>query len=186
MIYGERIRFRHAERSDIPTFVNWVNDPEVRQGILPYLPMSLAEEENWYENMIKRPVNERILCIEVRQPAGEGEAESWKFIGSCDFNNIEWRVRSAELGIMIGDKSAWNQGYGTEAVRLLLKVGFETLNLNRIYLHVFENNPRAIRAYEKAGFTHEGRDRQGEYQDGRYIDVLVMSILQEEWRAQHA
>ncbi len=82
---------------------------------------------------------------------------------------------------MIGDKTYWNRGYGTEAVRLLVKHGFNTLNLNRIFLHVFENNPRAIRAYEKAGFVHEGRERQAEFTEGEYMDVLVMSILKDEF-----
>jgi RimJ/RimL family protein N-acetyltransferase len=82
---------------------------------------------------------------------------------------------------MIGDKTYWNRGYGTEAVRLVAKHGFNTLNLNRIFLHVFENNPRAIRAYEKAGFSHEGRKRQAEFKDGKYIDVLVMSMLRNEF-----
>ena len=186
MIYGDRIRFRHAERSDIPTFAVWLNDPEVRQGISIYLPMSQAEEENWFENMLKRPPDERPLCIELRQPAVEGQPEGWKLIGNCGFMDIDRRNRATEFGIMIGEKSHWNQGYGSEAVRLLLKLGFDTLNLNRIFLRVFETNPRAIRAYEKAGFTREGRQRQAEWQDGKYIDVLVMSILREEWRAQNA
>ena len=95
--------------------------------------------------------------------------------------DIDHRNRATEFGIMIGEKSYWNQGYGNEAVRLLLKLGFETMNLNRVFLRVFETNPRAIRAYEKAGFKREGRQRQGEWQNGRYIDVLVMSVLREEW-----
>jgi RimJ/RimL family protein N-acetyltransferase len=81
---------------------------------------------------------------------------------------------------LIGDKTCWNQGYGTESVRLLCQHGFNTLNLNRIFLHVFESNPRAIRAYEKAGFTLEGRERQAEYKDGKFIDVLRMSLLKSE------
>jgi RimJ/RimL family protein N-acetyltransferase len=64
----------------------------------------------------------------------------------------------------------------------LVKHGFQTINLNRIYLRVLETNPRAIRAYEKAGFTHEGRQRQADFRDGRYIDLLVMSMLRSEFR----
>ena len=187
MIYGERIRFRALEKADIPLFVRWLNDPEVRQGILIYQPISQVGEENWFEGMLKRPVDEHVLGIEARMPGGlAGESaiegsELWRLIGSWAFNDIDWRNRSAEFGILIGDKSYWNRGYGTEAVRLLVQHGFKTLNLNRIYLHVFENNPRAIRAYEKAGFIHEGRKRQAEYKDGKYIDVLVMSMLKDEF-----
>ena len=193
MIYGERIRFRGIERVDLPTFVNWLNDPDVRQGILVHQPVSQAGEENWFERMLKRSPDEHVLGIEVRLPGEAGlpsEAGSpgeaggevqWKLIGSLAFNDIDWRSRISEFGIMIGDKTYWNRGYGTEAVRLLAKHGFNTLNLNRIFLHVFENNPRAIRAYEKAGFVHEGRERQAEFKQGEYMDVLVMSILKDEF-----
>jgi len=171
MIYGKRIRLRAPERLDIPLFVKWLNDPEVRRGLARYLPISAAEEEKWFESMLGRPVVEQPLTIEV-QPH-----DSWQAIGNLAFFNIDWRVRSAEVGILIGEKEFWNQGYGTEAMRLFLKHGFETLNLNRIFLVVYENNPRAIRAYEKAGFVLEGRQRQAMYMEGEYIDVLMMSVL---------
>ena len=61
------------------------------------------------------------------------------------------------------------------------KAWLQHLNLNRIFLNVFENNPRAIRAYEKAGFVLEGRLRQAEFKDGKYIDILVMSILKDDY-----
>lgn len=176
MIYGERVRLRHAESEDLPQFIEWLNDPEVRHGISLYLPLSLAEEQNWFDNMLNSPIDERPLVIEAKQPG-----EDWQMIGNSGFHNIEWRSRSAELGIFIGDKSYWDQGYGTEVMMLLLKIGFSTLNLHRIYLRVFEDNPRAIRSYEKAGFVHEGRQRQAEYHDGSFHDVLFMSVLRPEW-----
>jgi len=176
VINGERIRFRAAEREDLPTFVAWINDPEVRAGISLYLPMSMASEEKWFENMLERHPDEQPLVIEARHGKG------WKTIGNCGFFDINSHYRSAEFGIMIGEKSMWNQGYGTEAVKLLLRHGFETLNLNRIMLRVFENNPHAIRTYEKAGFTHEGRLRQAHYTKGQYVDVLLMSVLRSEWK----
>ncbi len=181
MIYGERIRFRGVERADVPLFVTWLNDPDVIQGLLIHNPLSLADEENWFERMITRPPDEHVFAIEARIPAEQGNQESWKLIGTYAFDGIDWRTHSSEFGIMIGDKSCWNKGYGTEAVRLICQHGFKTLNLNRIYLHVFETNPRAVRAYEKAGFTLEGRERQAEYKDGRFIDVLRMSQLRDEF-----
>jgi RimJ/RimL family protein N-acetyltransferase len=125
--------------------------------------------------MLKSPNEERPLCIEARQDDG------WQLIGNSGFFSIDWRNRNAELGIFIGDKNYRDQGYGTEGVRLLLRHGFSTLNLHRIFLRVFEDNPRAIRAYEKAGFIHEGRQRQAEYHDGQFHDVLFMSVLRPEW-----
>lgn len=176
MIYGKRIRFRHAEREDLPFFVAWLNNPEVRAGLSLYLPLSLAEEEQWFENMLKLPNDERPLVIEAQL------GDNWKPIGNCGYHNLEWRNRVAEVGIVIGEKSYWNQGYGSEAMSLLLQHGFNTLNLNRIFLRVYETNKRAIHTYEKAGFIQEGRLRQAQYQEGNYIDVLVMSVLRTEWQ----
>ncbi len=182
MIYSDRIRFRAVEHDDLPTFLRWMNDPEVIQGLGIYLPLSLADEEDWYAGVRKRLPEEHNLVIEIRTPEQESGEACWKMIGGCGFFNYDGRNRSSEFGISIGDKSCWNQGYGTEAVRLLVQHGFKTLNLNRIYLRVLDNNSRAIRAYEKAGFTHEGRQRQADYKNGRYVDLLVMSILKEEFR----
>ena len=176
MIYGERIRLRAVEREFLPLFVSWLNDPEVKAHLSIYLPFSQADEEGWYENMLKSPAESRPLTIEARQ--GEG----WKTIGNCGLHQPDHKNRSAEFGLVIGDKTFWNHGYGTETTRLMVSHGFNTLNLHRIFLRVFENNPPAIRVYEKAGFIHEGRMRQAEYRDGEYIDVLLMSILRDEWR----
>jgi RimJ/RimL family protein N-acetyltransferase len=175
MIYGERIRFRAVEREDLPRFVAWLNDPEVFQGLLLYLPLSLNEEENWYESMMKRPTDEHPMVIEIQQ------ADEWLPVGNCGFLNIDWRSRSGEVGIFIGEKRLWNRGYGTDAMRLLLQHGFHTLNLNRIALDVYDTNLRAVRSYEKAGFVQEGRKRQAIFKDGKYFDILQMSVLREEW-----
>jgi RimJ/RimL family protein N-acetyltransferase len=181
MIYGERIRFRGVERTDIPTFVQWLNDSEVIQGLLVHYPISQVDEEGWFERLLTHPVDERVMGIEVKEPNPGGDTPSWKLIGTIAFDHIDWRLGAAEFGILIGDKHYWNHGYGTEAVRLLVRHGFDTLNLNRIFLHVFTTNPRAIRAYEKAGFTLEVRERQAEFRNGKYIDVLLMSVLKSEY-----
>ena len=177
MIYGKRIRLRGVERTDIPKSFEWINDPEVNEGLAVYLPMSLRDEEQWFERISQREQEEKPMVIEIREGAG------WKLVGNCRVFNIEWTPRSAELGIMIGEKSIWNQGYGTETMQLLLQHGFETLNLNRIYLRVYSTNPRAIRAYEKAGFVMEGTLRQAVYKHGKYADVHIMSVLSSEWKS---
>lgn len=178
IIYGERIRLRRPERDDLSLFVAWINDPEVTKGLTLYLPMAMWEEEAWFDNLSKRPPEERPLSVEIR------DGDSWRIIGNTSFFKIDAVARSAEVGIMLGDKTVWNQGYGTETMRLLIKHGFEALNLNRIQLHVYEDNIWAIRTYEKVGFVHEGHKRQALYKHGKYKDVLIMSILRNEWEQQ--
>ncbi len=177
MIYGERLRLRAPERSDLSLFRDWLNDEETTAGLMIYLPLSLLDEEAWFEGMLKLPAEEHSLVIETQQE------DRWAAIGSCGFHGIDHRCRLAEVGIFIGEKSDWNRGYGTEVMRMLLRHGFETLNLNRIFLRVYANNNRAIRCYEQAGFVHEGILRQAMYKHGRYIDVLIMGVLRSEWEA---
>ncbi|HDD56001.1 MAG TPA: N-acetyltransferase [Chloroflexi bacterium] len=179
MIIGDQIRFRGIEKEDLPHFVRWLNDPEVRQGLSLRYPLSLAEEEEWFAAMIKRPPQERPLAIEI-QP--DSHKDVWVFVGNCGFINTNWENRNAEIGVHIGEKRYWDQGFGTKAMRLILKHGFDSLNFHRIYLRVFETNQRAIRSYQKAGFTLEGKMREAQYLNGRYVDVLFMSILQHEWQ----
>lgn len=176
-IYGERIRLRAAEREDVSKFHEWINDPEVTAGLSLILPMSMRDEEAWFENVGKRPPEERPLAIEMR------DGQGWRLIGNSGIFDVDHVARSGEIGIMIGDKSAWNQGLGTEAMTLLLRHGFETLNLNRIYLRVYAENPRARRSYEKAGFVLEGTMRQAAFKRGAYGDVHIMSVLRREWDA---
>jgi RimJ/RimL family protein N-acetyltransferase len=104
-----------------------------------------------------------------------------KHIGNCGLHNIDWKNRVTEVGIMIGEKEYQGKGYGTEAMELLLKYGFETVNLNRIQLHVYDFNIRAIKSYTKIGFIEEGRMRQAQFKNGKYCDMILMSMLHEEW-----
>ncbi|HHY89164.1 MAG TPA: GNAT family N-acetyltransferase [Chloroflexi bacterium] len=176
MLRGKRIRLRPAERSDLPHFVRWFSDPEVTRYLSMRFPMSMAREEQWFEDMLKRPQVEHVLCIEVDQ---DGE---WKLIGNCAFHKVDWINSSAEVGISIGEKEYWNQHYGREALAVLVNYGFTELNLHRIWLQVFANNPRGIRAYESIGFRHEGRKREHEYINGEYVDDLIMGVLRHEWQ----
>jgi RimJ/RimL family protein N-acetyltransferase len=82
--------------------------------------------------------------------------------------------------------SGQGRGLGTEATRLLLGYAFEHLPLHRIELEVYAFNPRARRAYEKAGFVVEGRRRDALLYDGERVDAIVMSVLRPEWLTAHA
>src|SRR5690606_16392073 len=102
-------------------------------------------------------------------------------LGHAGFYKIDHRVRSAEFGILIGEKSQWGKGYGRSIVGFCRHYAFDMLNLNRIALTVLEGNSVALRLYERLGFREEGRLRQAQYKGGRYLDVIVMSLLRSEW-----
>jgi diamine N-acetyltransferase len=178
MIIGEQVRLRAMDKADIPFFVKWLNDPEVKQGLSLYMPLSITEEEKWFETILEREPYERPMAIEI-QP--DPDIDEWIFVGNASFFGFDWLSRVAEFGIHIGEKEYWDKGFGTRILKLFCKFGFETLNLNRLWLRVFETNQRAIRAYEKAGFSIEGRYRQGQFLDGKYVDVIIMSVLESEW-----
>jgi RimJ/RimL family protein N-acetyltransferase len=108
-----------------------------------------------------------------------------ELIGEMTLDVVNWSAGNAYIGLSIGDRQNWNQGYGTEMVRLILQFAFMEINLRRVTLTVFEYNPRAIRAYEKAGFRHEGRMRQFLNKEGRRWDMLCMGILRAEWMEQN-
>jgi len=179
MIYGDRVRLRAIEREDIPRFVRWFNDPEVRRYLTAYEPMSRVKEERWFEGYLSRR-DDIILAIEAR------EGDEWVHIGNVGLHRIDWKNRVAKLGIVIGERGYWGRGYGTDAVRTMLRYAFLELGLNRVELEVFGFNRRAIRCYEKAGFVREGARRHALYRDGKYHDVVIMGILRSEFSPEPA
>jgi RimJ/RimL family protein N-acetyltransferase len=167
MIYGTITRLRRIERDDIPTFVRWFADPEVREFLLLNRPISIAEEEQWFVQQLQSQ-NAELFAIETNDGI---------HIGNIGLHDINWLHRSAEMGIVIGHKQYWGKGYGSDAIRTLLRFAFDEMNLHRVQLTVYEDNARAIRAYEKCGLRHEGRLRDAVYRKGRYYDMLLMSVL---------
>jgi RimJ/RimL family protein N-acetyltransferase len=109
-----------------------------------------------------------------------GENKS-QLIGSIDISSIDLKNNHAEIGMAIGDKNYWGKGIGTESVKLILNYCFVTLNLNKVYLDVWEDNIRAIKCYQKCGFKTDGLLRQHVFKDNKYYSKIIMSILKSEW-----
>jgi RimJ/RimL family protein N-acetyltransferase len=173
MIRGAKTRLRALEREDLPHFVQWINDPETRRFMAMRYPLSMTEEEEWWEAYRERR----------RDPIFAIESDDGEYIGNVGLHDIDHVNRSAELGIIIGHRTYWGRGYGSDAINALLSWAFDSLNLNRVMLRVFDYNRRAIRAYEKCGFLHEGAMRQAHFCDGAYHDQLIMGVLREEYLA---
>jgi RimJ/RimL family protein N-acetyltransferase len=107
-----------------------------------------------------------------------------KLLGDINLSVDHWPSREAFVGLGIGERDFWGKGYGTDVMKIILRYAFTEVNLQRVTLNSFEYNPRAIRSYEKAGFRHEGRQRQLLNREGKRWDMLYMGILREEWMSE--
>lgn len=171
-LVGTKVYLRPLELRDAPVMQPWVNDPEVIRNLLLYRPVNLQNEEDF----VRRGAEGKDLIS-----LGIVAKRTDRLIGTTGLFSIDWRSRHAGFGIEIGVKKEWGKGYGTEATRLTVGYGFETLNLNRVWLEVLEDNVRGKRAYERVGFRTEGVLRQRAFREGRYWDSILMALLREEW-----
>jgi RimJ/RimL family protein N-acetyltransferase len=176
-LVGSRIYLRPLDRADAPHFVTWLNDSDVNRTLLRRLPLNLAAEEEFLGKLYQDD-KQVLLGIVLR----DGD----RLIGGTGLHPIDYRYRHTGFGILIGDKAEWGKGHATEATQLMVAFAFQTLNLNRVWLHVYEDNVRGQRVYEKAGFRKEGILRQENYREGRYWDTITMAILREEWQGRTA
>ena len=180
MIEGSLVNLRPVDVSDLERYFAWINDPEVAEHLQVWpLQVSRIQEEAWLAAVMNHTQPPEITyAIETRD---EG-----RHIGSVSLHKIEIVERHAELGIMIGDKTQWNRGYGTDAIMTMLQLAFEGINLNRVYLRTDEDNNRAVACYRKCGFVEEGRLRHDRYRAGVYRDTVMMGVLRSEFGEQPA
>ncbi|MFQ5593960.1 MAG: GNAT family N-acetyltransferase [Anaerolineae bacterium] len=111
--------------------------------------------------------------------------ETGEFIGRLGYFNIDYRRKEAELGILIGEKAYWGQGYGTDAIQALIDHVFHETDLQRIYLNTYAENLRAQRSFEKCGFRRTGQNRKFSLERGDH-DEIQMEIHRDEWANQLA
>lgn len=135
---------------------------------------SVKSAEKWIEENLE-PQNNQNIFFAIRTLADD------RLIGGIGLDGIDWVNGNSYVGIGIGDRQDWGKGYGTDAMRILLRYAFTELNLHRVSLTVFEYNPRGIRSYQKAGFVEEGRTRGQLHREGRRWDIIYMGILKSEW-----
>lgn len=174
-LVGERIYLspKSCEEEDIIKFTEWMNDFEITDYIdNSSMSFSYESEKEWIIASAKKssPGNFNIIDLETNE-----------LIGSVGLDKIKDVSRSAVLGIFIGNDKYRSNGYGTEAIKLLLEYGFKYLNLHSIKLTVLDVNARAYKCYIKCGFKETGRDREAMYLNGKYHDVIHMDILESEF-----
>ncbi|MHB1457011.1 MAG: GNAT family N-acetyltransferase [Armatimonadota bacterium] len=145
-VNGEKVVLRPLRDQDLENRVQWMNDPETSRlftGAVPVRNYELTDACRWREN----------TEMDTKTIVWAIDASDGNHIGDVDLHGIDTRFYTAKLTILIGCKKYWNSGYGTDTIRTLLKYAFTVQRLRSVYLKVFVFNKRAIRCYEKCGFT---------------------------------
>ncbi len=173
MYEGKLVRLREYRKEDVEKAKEFLNDFEVRKNLQPAIPYpyTLEDEEKWYSGIsaVKDTYTFALETLEGR------------YIGGCGINSVDWKNSKVVIGIFIGDKEYWGKGYGSDAINTLVKFIFEEMNINKITLCVYSFNERAIKCYEKCGFTREGLLREELFRQGKYHDEIMMSLLRREY-----
>lgn len=163
---GARVVLREKRASDAAADYAWRSDPEMARfdAARPF-KASFRDYRALYEDEIAYPSpSRRTLAI---------EDHSGRHIGNVMYYNIDHAHGEAELGITIGVREYWGQGYGTDAVRAFLNHLFTETSLRRVYLKTLDWNERARRAFQKAGFVPYATMRRGEH------DFVLMEVRRE-------
>ena len=174
-IEGEGVALGPLRHDLIPTYTRWRNDFVVSRT-LDYVPGPYPREEReaWWARANADTTSVRFTVY---------ERETGRPIGIANLLNVDFRHRTAGLGLMIGETDCWGKGYGTETTRLLLDYAFTVLCMQNVLLHVYEFNMAARRSYEKVGFREIGRRRESHWFNGRFWDEIAMDILDIEFES---
>jgi RimJ/RimL family protein N-acetyltransferase len=172
-ILGERVRLvpfdtdRHFENA-----YQWINDPEVTEWVLVGdFPMSKLAEQAWFESMSAFREDNVSFAVETLDGI---------HIGFSGIHNIDWRQGTAITGTIIGDKTVWGQGFGSDAARTRAKYAFQTLGLRMLYSSVLQGNERSLRMQLRVGYRQTGCQPAKYWKRGAYRDE-VLTALHPDW-----
>jgi RimJ/RimL family protein N-acetyltransferase len=163
---SDPVTLSSIQPEDSETMFRWINDPETVRFNAPFRPVHWASHHEWVQSLGKTS-NKFVFAVR----AANG------LVGVVQLIDVDPIHRSAELTIRIGSDALRGRGYGTQALKLVTDFAWRDLNLHRVWLRVFADNSRAIRAYKKAGFIEEGVMREAGHIDGRFVDVVIFGIL---------
>lgn len=176
MYYGENVLLRGHNRSDMGNVYKYFNDYKLQKfkAVGAVFPKSNEEIDNFFLNIFSKNKEKQYgFAIETRE---EGE-----YIGWCGYMNRNTTNGTVEVGIAIYNEQYWGKGYGTDALRALIRFLFNELNTRKVLLHVNDFNERGINSYKKIGFVEEGRLRNQVYRGGEYHDEIIMGLFREEF-----
>ena len=171
MIAGDQVILRALESADLERCWLWMNDPNIVRTLKSRYPIPFHGEAEWLERAVREIHGEKHFAIERKDTRAH--------IGNASIHAIDWVSRTASFGLFIGEPSAWNRGFGTDAIRTLVRFAFDEMNLRKLRINVFEYNGKARHILESIGFVQEGKLVGEFFREGAYHDLVILSIFRE-------
>lgn len=169
-LVGERIYLREVRPSDVnENYYRWMNNPTITDFLESrFYPNSIEKLKEYVEGKLT-DTNNIFLAIVLK--------ENNRHIGNIKLGPINWNHRFGDIGIIIGENDCQGKGLATEAIMLLSKHAFETLNLHKITAGAYDSNIGSVKAFQKAGFEVEGKRKGYFFSKGKYVDMIIMGLI---------
>ena len=174
MLTGKHIVLRAIESEDLPQLLAWRNQPHFRRFFREHRELSMTNQMQWYENMVVSDPRIRMFSIVT--------ADEGVLLGATGLCYIDTINRNADFSIYIGYKDLYiDHHYSPDVAHVLLKYGFEELNLHRVWAEIYSIDTKKIQFFSELGFIQEGCHRQHHWTEGRWVDSLFFGLLKEEF-----
>ena len=172
MIAGEHTILRAFERDDAERCYRWMNDPNIVRTLKTRYPIAFQNEVEWLERAMHPGPNERHFAVERK--------DDRTHIGNASIHDIDWVSRTGWFGLFVGEPTAWNRGFGSDAIATLVRFAFQEMNLVKLRINVFDYNERAKHVLLEHGFVQEGKLARDFYREGSYHDIVILSVFRSE------
>ena len=170
VIQGKLVRLRPPKPEDAEVMTTWFEDLETTRFLGLRNPPSIEMEKEWLETTAKDP-NSVIWVVEIGGIA----------VGTTGIREIDWKNGFGTTGTLIGDRSVWGKGVGSELMQLRARYAFTQMPLRKLKSSYFDGNVASGKAQAAAGYQEVGRFRADRYVDGRWVDEVITEVLREDW-----
>lgn len=174
MLQGEITGLRSIEKEDLSILRDWRNNPNFRRNFREHRELNLSNQEIWFDRTYNNPNDFMFVIVDLNNNEP---------IGACGLLYTNWINRSADFSFYIGrDQSYIDDKYAFDAAKILIKYAFEDLNLNKIWMELYEFDHKKLNFFnEKFNFHVDGKLRQNAFCDGEYWDSYIISMLKSEF-----
>ena len=174
MIKGKIVGLRAVEKEDLPYLRDWRNIPNFRKHFREVRELSLTDQEAWFDSLQKtKHINYMFIVVDLKTNEP---------IGAAGLLYINWTIRSGDFSFYIGEDEMYigDDGKAKEAAQLLIDYGFKNLNLHKIWMELYEFDTQKIEFFKNDfDFQKDGLLRDNCFEDGRYWNSLILSLINE-------